>query len=412
MSVGTRGDIEPFLAIAELLKAKGHQVVCALPEQFSNLADDSHVRSISLGSAFTNLLESTDAKTAMGGKESALNKVGAYIRLYRQSSKINKDLLAQEENIVRQVSPDRVIYGGKAMYPIIWGIRNPKRSIRVSPVPCLIHFVRDHPNVGFHGNYGSFLNRITYSLANFAFVRSILSITKELRKFPKITGKDVKKAILTKKMIYAISPSIFPRPNYWPENARVLGFHERSKTLHWHPDDNLVRFLGRHEKVLLVTFGSMTNPEPAAKTKIILDILQQHRIPAVVNTAAGGVKEPIDYNAGLVHFVRDVPYDWILPRVYGVVHHGGSGTTHVALKYGCVSMIIPHIIDQYLWNDLLCSLGVGPKGIAINKITKENLEPKILDLIRNPSYKANALRLSGEMREENLRDELYKSIVE
>ena len=98
--------------------------------------------------------------------------------------------------------------------------------------------------------------------------------------------------------------------------------------------------------------------------------------------------------------------------MYGVVHHGGSGTTHVALKYGCVSMIIPHIIDQYLWNDLLCSLGVGPKGIAINKITKENLEPKILDLIRNPSYKANALRLSGEMREENLRDELYKSIVE
>jgi UDP:flavonoid glycosyltransferase YjiC (YdhE family) len=75
-------------------------------------------------------------------------------------------------------------------------------------------------------------------------------------------------------------------------------------------------------------------------------------------------------------------------------------------------MIIPHILDHYLWNDLISDLGVGPKGIAINKITKQNLESKILDLFQNDSYKKKALQLSEEMKKEDFREKLYKTITE
>lgn len=42
-SIGTRGDMEPFLAIAELLKNKGHEVTCLFPDQFKPLVGDTGV---------------------------------------------------------------------------------------------------------------------------------------------------------------------------------------------------------------------------------------------------------------------------------------------------------------------------------------------------------------------------------
>ena len=61
------------------------------------------------------------------------------------------------------------------------------------------------------------------------------------------------------------------------------------------------------------------------------------------------------------------------PKIYAVIHHGGSGTTHQGLKYGCATMIIPHIIDQFVWNKIIYNIGAGPKGIKVDKITTKNL---------------------------------------
>ena len=156
----------------------------------------------------------------------------------------------------------------------------------------------------------------------------------------------------------------------------------------------------------------MTNPEPEEKTKIFLDILERNNIPAIINTASGGLVKPDKYNIELFHFVSRIPYDWILPKIYGVIHHGGSGTTHTALKYGCVTMIIPHIIDQFVWNKIIYSKGVGPKGIKIGRITKKKLEPKILELVNNRSFKKKAEQVASQMAKEDFREELYNSIVE
>ena len=80
ISIGTRGDMEPFLAIGEILKKKGHHVICAFPEQFRNLAEDSSLEFASLGAKFIELLESEDGKAAMGGSGSGLRKFFAMLR--------------------------------------------------------------------------------------------------------------------------------------------------------------------------------------------------------------------------------------------------------------------------------------------------------------------------------------------
>jgi hypothetical protein len=62
------------------------------------------------------------------------------------------------------------------------------------------------------------------------------------------------------------------------------------------------------------------------------------------------------------------------------IHHGGAGTTHLAIKYGCATMIIPHMIDQFVWDKIIFNMGVGPKGVKISRITNKNLELKVLEL--------------------------------
>ncbi len=107
LSVGTRGDMEPFLAIGNLLQEKGDQVICAFPEQYRNLAEDSTMDFFSLGTKFIELLESDDGKAALGGSGSGLRKMMAYVRLASHQNEVNKELVAKQVDLIESENPDR-----------------------------------------------------------------------------------------------------------------------------------------------------------------------------------------------------------------------------------------------------------------------------------------------------------------
>lgn len=216
----------------------------------------------------------------------------------------------------------------------------------------------------------------------------------------------------TRRFIYTISPGLFPRQDYWDSNVQVRGHHELKRKTSWKPEKELVEFIGENERIVFITFGSMPNTEPEYRTKVIIDILERNKIPAIINTAAGGLIKPKQFNAELIYFVSQVPYDWFFPKMYAVIHHGGSGTTHLAIKYACATMAIPHFIDQFVWDTLIDELGVGPSGIKVSKMTRKNLEPKILELLSNKSYKENSERIGKQLKKEDYKEELYQSIIE
>lgn len=411
-SIGTRGDMEPFLAIGELLKDKGHRVICAFPEQFRDLAEDTDLEFATLGTSFIESLESDAGKAAMGGSSSGLKKFFAYIKLAVKQTEINKELVFKQNKLIASEKPDRIVYNGKSVVPIIWELENRGKTILISSLPYM-HYVKDHTHVAFHGDWGSSFNKLTYALANFGLVTTVMISKNWLKTKNKIRRRDIKKILSSNKAIYTISPSLFPRPDYWNENRKVLGYHERKKTMIHPEDENLIDFLERHDdhRILFITFGSMTNPQPEKKTSIILDILKRHRIPAVINTASGGLVRTEPYDSEWIHFVSQIPYDWILPKIYAVIHHGGSGTTHIGLRHGCATLIIPHIIDQFVWSKIISTSGAGPQGIKVDKISTKRLEPKMLDLMHNTVYKKKAQEIAAQMEKESFRNALYESII-
>lgn len=403
--------MEPFLAIGEILTKNGHQVVCLFPEQFRKLAEDSGFEFTSLGAEFIQLLESPEGQIAMGGGSFGWKKVKAYASLISRQPKINGEMFRKQFECVAKENPDRIVHNGKAVYPVVWSLDNPGKTILVSPVPYL-HFVKDQAHVAFHRNFGPLLNKLTYKIANYGLVKTIMGSLKWLPASKDIKQRQIQRAMFSNKAIYTVSPSLFERPDYWADNIQVLGYHERNKTQHWQPSSALEQFFQKHSKVLLITFGSMVNSAPAEKTRIILEILERNNLPAIINTASGGLVKPANYNAELFHFVESIPYDWAFPKVYGVVHHGGSGTTHTALKYGCASLIIPHIIDQYVWNKIAFKKGVGPLGMDVSKVTVKSLEPKILELVNHRAFKERAEELAKSMANEHFETEVCKAIVD
>jgi UDP:flavonoid glycosyltransferase YjiC (YdhE family) len=129
-SIGTRGDIEPFLAIGKILKEKGHQVICAFTEQFRELTENCDIEFASLGKKIDDLSESDAARTAMGGG-SGIKKFFAYIKLARNSKAPNKEKEVKLYELIKQERPDRIVYHSKNVYPLIWEYKNRGKTIFV-----------------------------------------------------------------------------------------------------------------------------------------------------------------------------------------------------------------------------------------------------------------------------------------
>jgi len=409
-SIGTRGDVEPFLAIGKILKEKGHQVICAFSEKYRELTESCDLEFTSLGRKNDDVLESDANRIVMGG--SGIKKIFAFIKLMKlaQSQKVPQEKEFKLYELVKQEKPDRILYHSKNVYPLLWECKNRGKTIFVSPF-AYFHYIEGH--TFFSGkNYGDFFNKLTFKLSDFGVVTATMAAKKWLQIDEKITKRELINTIHSRKFIYTLSPSLFPRPDYWASNIKVLGHQELKINTDWKPEKALTEFIEKHAKILFITFGSMPNPEPEQKTKIIFEILERNKIPAIINTASGGLVKPDKFNSELIYFVSQISYDWIFPKMYAVIQHGGCGTTHLAIKYGCATMIIPHFMDQFVWDKIISDLGVGPKGVKISRITNKNLEPKVLELLNNESYKEKSAKIGNLMKKEDFTDELYKTIIE
>lgn len=410
-SIGTRGDIEPMIAIAEVLSRFGHEVICSFPEKFRPFVEGASLTFLSLGHKYMKVLETTTAQKAIGGSMSGIRKSIAQLKFVKMHKDIEKDTIQRQYHAVQEAQPDLIVHNGITLYPTVWMMDHPGRTVLISAVPYSLHYVHDHPYILFNKYYGSFLNRLTYQVAAYIAAKGVQRAMKHSGFDRKISKKQIISAAFKLKTVYAISNALFHKPDYWPDSAAVTGFFERQQDMAAPREEEMMKFLNGHSKILFISMGSMVNPDPEKLTGTFLDILKDHQIPAIIATNAGGMMRPENYDTSLFYFTKSVPYHWIFPKVYGVIHHGGSGTVHTALKYGCASMAIPHFVDQFLWNKIIFQKKAGPKGIKISKIHRKTLEPRILDLFNNPLYKQNAERIAVRMKEESSEQELHDFII-
>jgi sterol 3beta-glucosyltransferase len=196
-----------------------------------------------------------------------------------------------------------------------------------------------------------------------------------------------------------LSPNVFPRSPFWEARHVMTGFWRTPSPEKWNPPADLLEFLAAGKPPVVVSLGAMalSGEDAMEAAHITLAALNATGERAVIQ----GWDEPMTKLEipDTVFHAGSLPHEWLLPRASAIVHHGGFGTTASGLGAGIPSFVIPHIIDQFIWGQLVEKLGVGPKPIARNKLTVDNMVNALIQM-QDLAMRGKAAVLGEKIRSE------------
>jgi len=92
----------------------------------------------------------------------------------------------------------------------------------------------------------------------------------------------------------------------------------------------------------------------------------------------------------------EVDFEKLLPRVAAVVHHGGAGTTTAAARAGRPQVVVPHLYDQFYWAHRVQQLGLGASVSGREGLSPERLAAALRETLQ-PAVEARARALAARM---------------
>jgi sterol 3beta-glucosyltransferase len=397
-TMGTRGDIQPFIALGQGLQAAGHQVALCTAEGYRSFVEEHGVPYAFMDNEFLAIIQSQTGQAAMESKRGILE-------IYRQIGPIIRRALEDEWRAVQAFQPDVMVYHPKMLgsYHISEKLQIPAWMSLALPFQTP---TRAFPNPLFTGiNLGGWFNQFSYRLMDLAGVMyggitndfrvKTLGLPPKSRFAPtmrKTNGEPVP-------VLYAYSPHLVARPADFPPEVQVTGFWFLNQTTEWQPSAQLRAFLNAGPPPVYVGFGSMSSSTGAARSRLVVAALQQSGQRGLLASGWGGLHaETLPEN---IFQIDAAPHEWLFPRVAAVVHHGGSGTTAAGLRAGKPTVICPFMADQPFWGKVVHTLGVGPRPIAQKQLTVAGLADAITQAVTDRDIQQRAAQLGEQIRSED-----------
>jgi sterol 3beta-glucosyltransferase len=252
------------------------------------------------------------------------------------------------------------------------------------------------------GTLPSFMNRASHKMVNALIWRAFRPSINAAR--AAVCGLPPRQSLWSEHpMLYGMSPCIVPPPTDWPCNASIYGQWLPPLT-DWSPPDALAEFLAAGEPPVYLGFGSMG---AMGGTKLISEALAAFCGRRVLFDAGWGSADGIDLPRN-VHLLKEAPHSWLFPRTALVIHHGGAGTSHAAVRAGVPSVVVPFAGDQFFWADRLHQVGVAPRPVPAKGLNANRLSDAISKAEKSPMHE-HAAALGASMAQE---DGLKKAIGE
>ncbi|EMD87038.1 glycosyltransferase family 1 protein [Bipolaris maydis ATCC 48331] len=199
---------------------------------------------------------------------------------------------------------------------------------------------------------------------------------------------------------YCWSPALIPKPRDWNHHISVAGFYFLNLASNYTPDPDLASFLDTGEPPVYIGFGSIVVDDPNAMTKMIFDAVKITGKRALVSKGWGGLGADDIGKPDGVFMLGNCPHDWLFKRVSAVVHHGGAGTTAAGIATGKPTVVVPFFGDQPFWGAMVARAGAGPDPIPYKDLTAEKLAAAILEALK-PETLDRAQELCDKIKQEN-----------
>jgi sterol 3beta-glucosyltransferase len=200
-------------------------------------------------------------------------------------------------------------------------------------------------------------------------------------------------------VLYGYSPAVLPSMPEWGAEVEVTGYWFADEPPDWSPPAGLEEFLANGAKPVCIGFGSMSQTAPEAATRLVLEAVARSGQRAILLSGWGGLTAA--ERPKTVFQAESIPHSWLYARVSAVVHHGGAGTTAAAFRAGVPAVVIPFHGDQFYWAKLVHDLGVGPEGIRRTRLTADRLAKALDRAVHDGAMAARASALGARIRAEN-----------
>lgn len=394
LTYGSRGDLQPYLALAVGLQKAGHTVTLAGPQRFESFVASYNVHYVPLPGDPEELSR-------------AFNEAGG--NPFHMVASMRGHVLGIAPRVVGQMlhaaqNADLLVHS----FAFTTGAHSLARHLNIPDVSVqtfpMFAPTGDYPNVAFPhlGRLGNFLShwfadRVFWHGGNMGF-RQIQRLLPE--SFPRALYWPFANPNerLRTPLLFAFSPSVIPPSAGWPANVSVTGYLFLEDTQSYQPPEALSAFLAAGPSPVCVSFGSMVNDRAEATGRVLLEAFARRGERAVILTGWGGWRaEPAPEN---ILYLDSAPHSWLLPRCKIFIHHGGAGTTAAGLRAGIPAIVVPHAADQPFWGRRVQALGVGPAPIPVKKLTL----PRLLTALagaESPTVIAAAQALGSRIRAED-----------
>jgi sterol 3beta-glucosyltransferase len=200
-------------------------------------------------------------------------------------------------------------------------------------------------------------------------------------------------------VLYGISPHLLPRPADWPEHVHLTGHWTAPSLSQWTPPPGLQAFLQAGEPPICIGFGSMNDGQPVQTTQLVREALARVGRRGLLVTGAGALA-PVETDEQVMA-IDAAPHDWLLPQVAAVVHHGGAGTVAAAARAGVPQVLAPFMYDQSFWARRVQALGIGVAAGPKRQLRVANLADALHKVTADASVRARAADVAARMREED-----------
>ena len=399
LTVGSRGDVQPYVALGTGLRAAGHAVAVATGPAFEPLVAQHGLEHRRLAVDYEGLMESPQARALLAGAP------WRSLRFLRETVwPMLRQLL--EDGWAAARDAELVVYHPKALagYHVAEQLGVP--GVLASPLPAFT------PTAAFPspllpvGNLGGPLNRLTAALllrVSTAPYRGLVNAWRRqalgLPPQPPLAS-ELERDGQPVATLYGVSPHVVPTPADWPPMAIMTGYWFLDESAGYRPPPELERFLEAGEPPVYVGFGSMAGSDPDRTTRMVVRAVEQAGVRAILATGWGGLATRMPLPSSILA-IRSAPHDWLFPRVAAVVHHGGAGTTAAGLRAGRPSVVCPFFGDQPFWGRRVHALGVGPAPIPQKRLLAERLAEAIGAATTDADMRRRAADLGEAIRGED-----------
>ena len=395
--VGSRGDVQPFVALGKVLKDKySHRVRLATHPDFKAFVEENGLEFFNIGGdpsrlmafmvknprlmpAFRNMVNGDVGEQR---KQVATYIEGCWRSCYESGDGMETgDTNDPDAEAPRHFVADCIIANPPSFAHIHCAekLGIPLHIMFTMPYSPTQAYPHPLANIQSSDADPQVTNYLSYTLIEVLSWQGLGDVINRFRR--KSLGLDPINLLCAPGMLHGLkiphtycwSPALIPKPKDWGSHISISGFYFLNLATSYTPNPDLQAFLDAGPVPVYIGFGSIVLDDPNALTRLIFEVAQKTGQRVLLSKGWGGLGADELSIPDTVFMIGNVPHDWLFRHVSCVVHHGGAGTTAAGITAGKPTMVVSFFGDQLFWGQMIARAGAGPDPIPYKQLTAGKL---------------------------------------